>query len=255
VRNLSNLGFAAGCNVGMQYSTEPFLLFLNPDCILAPDTVQSMLETLNSSPDSGMVGGLQRSMDGIEQGGCRRAIPTPWRSFVRTFGLMRLAPRQLRLFNDFHLHKQPLPEAPVAIEAISGAFMLVRKYALEEVWPWDEDYFLHCEDLDLCMRFRQKGWNILFDPRASAVHIHGTCSKSRPIFVEWHKHKGMVRFYRKFFRHQYPGLLMWLVILGVWLRFALVATVKAIRNNQPQVSLSQKDLRRLENAIQQSANS
>jgi len=72
------------------------------------------------------------------------------------------------------------------------------------------------------MRFRKMGWKILFVPDAVVTHNKGGCSHSRPIFVEWHKHKGMIRFYRKFFRHQYPGVLMWLVVAGVWLRFALV---------------------------------
>jgi GT2 family glycosyltransferase len=137
--------------------------------------------------------------------------------------LNRFADRWPRLFFDFHLHKQPFPDAPLEVEAISGALMLVRREAMADVGPLDEGYFLHCEDLDWCMRFRKKGWKILFVPDAPVVHYRGTCSRSRPIFVEWHKHKGMMRFYRKFFRHQYPGMLMWLVALGVWLRFGAVA--------------------------------
>ena len=92
---------------------------------------------------------------------------------------------------------------------------------MEDVGLWDEGYFLHCEDLDWCMRFRQKGWKILFVPDARISHALGACSQSRRVFVEWHKHKGMLRFYRKFFRHQYPGVLMVLVAAGVWLRFGL----------------------------------
>jgi hypothetical protein len=73
------------------------------------------------------------------------------------------------------------------------------------------------------MRFRRKGWKIFFLPDAPVVHHKGACSQSRPIFVEWHKHKGMMRFYHKFFRRQYPGIVMWLVALGIWLRFMAVA--------------------------------
>jgi len=98
----------------------------------------------------------------------------------------------------------------------------VRGDAFRDVGPLDEHYFLHCEDLDWCMRFRQKGWKILFDPNARVLHYKGICSRSCPIFVEWHKHKGMVRFYKTYFRHQYAGVLMWLVTLGVWLRFVLI---------------------------------
>ena len=101
--------------------------------------------------------------------------------------------------------------------------MLVKRKAMEDVGPWDENYFLHCEDLDWCMRFRQKGWKVMFVPSARVTHAQGVCGRSRPVFVQWHKHKGMMRFYRKFFRHQYPSVLMGLVMIGVWLRFGLVA--------------------------------
>jgi GT2 family glycosyltransferase len=230
LRNKENLGFAAACNLGLAPCTERHILFLNPDCVLVTGSLQQMVDTLEADPDAGMVGGLLLNTDGSEQGGGRRAVPTPWRSFVRAVGLNRFANRWPRLFYDFHLHKQPLPEHPIQVEAISGALMLVRREAMDEVGAWDESYFLHCEDLDLCMRFRQKGRSILFDPAAPALHEHGACSQSCPIFVEWHKHKGMVRFYRKFFQHQYPGVVMWLVIFGVWSRFALVACLKMYRS-------------------------
>lgn len=222
VKNTANLGFAKACNVGAKRVFGKFLLFLNPDCILEPDAISGMCAVLEAAPEIGMVGGLLTNPDGSEQGGGRRAVPTPWRSFVRAFGLFRFANRWPKLFFDFHLHKQPLPEMPIEVEAISGACMLVRREALDEVGMLDEGYFMHCEDLDWCMRFRAAGRRILFVPDAKAVHLKGTCSKSRPIFVEWHKHKGMVRFYRKFFRDQYPFGLMWLIVLGVWLRFSLV---------------------------------
>ena len=223
IRNPANVGFAAACNIGVQASSAPFLLFLNPDCFFQPDAIAPLLAGLQSGDRVGMVGGLLVNEDGTEQGGGRRAVPTPWRSFVRAFGLHRFQDRWPKLFYDFYLHKQPLPNGPIEVEAISGACTLVKRAAVEEVGLWDEGYFLHCEDLDWCMRFRLKGWKILFVPDARISHALGACSQSRRVFVEWHKHKGMIRFYRKFFRRQYPGVLMGLVALGVWLRFGLVA--------------------------------
>ncbi len=229
LRNDANLGFATACNVGFSQANSDFVLFLNPDCRLDEGAVAKLLRAMQADTAVGMVGGLMVNPDGSEQGGGRRAVPTPWRTLVRTFRLNRLANRWPKLFFDFHLHKLPLPDGPIEVEAISGAFMLVRRQAVIDVGLWDEGYFLHCEDLDWCMRFRQKGWKILFVPDAKVVHHQGGCSHSRPIFVEWHKHRGMVRFYRKFFRHQYPGVLMWLVVLGVWLRFGLVAAYHTAR--------------------------
>ncbi len=219
--NSQNQGFSIGCNIGYRLSTEPYVLFLNPDCILEKNTVHKLLKILESSSDIGMTGGYLANPDGSEQGGGRRKIPTPWRAFVRATGLHHLGKFWPKLFPDFHLHKQTLPTTPIEVEAISGAMMLVRREAILVVGDWDENYFLHCEDLDWCMRFQQKNWKILFVPDAKAMHFQGTCSKARPFFVAWHKHRGMIYFYRKFFRHQYSGFLMGLIITGVWLRFSL----------------------------------
>lgn len=223
IRNPQNVGFATACNIGLRMASAPDLLFLNPDCSFKPGALAELANALASNPRVGMVGGLLTYLDGTEQAGGRRAVPTPWRSFVRAFGLVRFANRWPRLFFDFHLHQQPLPDHAIEVEAISGACMMVKREAVQDVGVWDEGYFLHCEDLDWCMRFRQRDWKILFVPSAQIAHVLGVSSKDRPVFVEWHKHKGMLRFYRKFFRHQYPGLLMVLVAVGVWLRFSLVA--------------------------------
>ncbi len=219
VRNLVNKGFASACNQGIRQAKGDQLLFLNPDCILESNAVSEMLKVLESDDSVGMVGGLLLNADGTEQGGGRRSVPTPWRSFVRAFGLRRFYKRWPKLFDDYDLCHLPLPSGPETVEAISGACMMVKRKAIDDIGLWDEAYFLHCEDLDLCMRFRKKGRKVMFVPSARVFHAFRVCSQNRPIFVEWHKHKGMIRFYGKFFHHQYPGVLFWMVRAGVWLRF------------------------------------
>ena len=224
IRNNKNLGFAKACNIAVLAAGEnDYLLFLNPDSLVDKDALETLLACMKSSPQAGMAGPLLLNPDGTEQAGGRRAVPTPWLSFVRTVKLSRLGKRYPRLFSDFLMHQQPLPAGPIEVEAISGSCMLVRRDALLNVGPLDEGYFMHCEDLDWCMRFRQRGWKIMFVPDARVIHQKGVCSKTRPIFVEWHKHKGMIRFYIKYFRHQYPAVLFWLVGFGVWLRFIAIA--------------------------------
>lgn len=224
-----NIGYAAGCNVGLAEATQSHVLFLNPDCLLGRQAIPDMLAVIRGDEKIGMVGGRLVNPDGTEQRGSRRSIPTPWRSFVFTFGLKRFEHRWPRLFSDFNLNGHHLPNAPVEVEAISGALMLMKKKAIEDVGIWDEKYFLHCEDLDMCMRFRRKGWKIVFVPGVSAVHYQGTCSASSNLFVEWHKHRSMNIFYKKFFSHQYPGILMWLVKAAVWLHFSAVGVSHILR--------------------------
>ncbi|AEA70004.1 MULTISPECIES: glycosyltransferase family 2 protein [Pseudomonas] len=222
VRNAANLGFAVACNQGARLSAAPNLFFLNPDTVLAADAIDRLLLALHSAPEIGMVGGFLCNPDGSEQAGGRRVFPTPRRAFMRAFGLSRLSALFPSLLSDFLLHKEPLPGTPIVVEAISGACMLVKREAIESVGLWDEDYFLHCEDLDWCMRFHQAGWRVLFVPDAQVMHVFGGCSRQRPYFVEWHKHLGILRFYRKFFRRKYPAVLWVSVVIGVWFRFSLM---------------------------------
>jgi GT2 family glycosyltransferase/nucleoside-diphosphate-sugar epimerase len=222
ISNNRNLGFATACNLGAKVADGDHILFLNPDCIIEPNSLSTLVKAVNSAPDVGMVGGMLINPDGTEQSGGRREMPTPWRSFVMAFGFSRLRGRYPSLFSDFSMHDQPLPDHAVEVAAISGACMLVRRDALEKIGLLDEGYFMHCEDLDWCMRFRSQKWKVLFVPDARMVHFKGHCSNSRPIFVEWNKHKGMMRFYRKYFRDRYPVPLMFLVASGVWFRFGVL---------------------------------
>jgi len=226
--NGKNLGFAKANNRVLADTKGGHLLFLNPDCLIQGDTLERLIAEMDSRHDVGMAGCLICNPDGSEQAGCRRRVPTPWRTLVRLFYLDKLFPNHPK-FQNIALSLTPLPDKPIEIEAISGAFMLVRRTAMEDVGLLDEGYFLHCEDLDWCMRFRQKGWKILFVPDVEITHAKGTCSHARPVRVEWHRHKGMVRFYRKFFRHQYPLPLMWCVICAVWLRFIVIAIGSSFR--------------------------
>jgi len=226
--NDSNLGFSKGVNMVVPLAKGEYILFLNPDCVVQPDIIKEMVCKIEKRPDVGMAGCLILNLDGSEQAGCRRRVPTPWRTMVRVLHLPVVFPKHHR-FQDIALSKEVLPDTEIEVEAISGAFMLVRREALEDVGLLDEHYFLHCEDLDWCMRFRKRGWKILFVPDVEISHAQGECSQSRPVRVEWYKHKGMIRFYRKFFRHQYPLPLMLLVILTVWIRFTVIAVRHSFR--------------------------
>jgi hypothetical protein len=236
--NGSNLGFARANNRALAEARGEWLLFLNPDCAIEPDTIGRMQAALEAHPRAGMAGCLILNPDGTEQAGCRRETPTPGKAFLRAFGLTRLARRfglGSQVARDFVRTGDPLPPHPVEVEAISGAFMFVRRSALDVVGPLDEGYFLHCEDLDWCERFRRAGYSVLFVPDVKVVHDKGTSSRGRPVRVLWHMHRGMIRYYRKFFRDAYPGPLFWLVQVGVWLRFAVLATIAAARQGLRRV--------------------
>lgn len=209
VKNEHNLGFARANNQVLNLSHHDYVLFLNPDCVIKPSTVFDMVHLMADYPNAGMAGCRILNSDGTEQAGCRRRIPTPSRIFSRLF----------KGGEPYLQHREPLPAAPIKVEAISGAFMLVRQNALVKVGPMDETFFMHCEDLDWCIRFRQAGFDILFVPGIEITHAKGICSQARPITVEWHKHKGMVCLYRKHFAFHYSPLTLFFFGLVIWSRF------------------------------------
>ncbi len=166
IKNPTNVGFAAACNSGLRVASAPFLLFLNPDCSFEPGALAELLSVMDSDERIGMVSGRSDEFRRDRTSRWTSGHPHSLAVFCARIWLVRFSDRWPRLFFDFHLHKQPLPDQPIEVEATSGACMLIRREAMQDVGEWDEGYFLHCEDLDLCMRFRQKGWKILFVPNA-----------------------------------------------------------------------------------------
>lgn len=226
IRNADNRGFAAACNQGAALAQGEYLLFLNPDCHMDVAALDRLQDTLARHPEAGMAGPLILNPDGSEQRGCRRHIPDPGRALAHLSGLARRHPER---FPGFNATGHALPDAATPVEAISGACMLLPRPAFDLVGGWDEGYFLHAEDLDLCQRIHDAGLQILFEPKACISHRQGTCSRGRPIWVEWHKHRGMWRFYRKFQAAGRPTLLNGLVLSGIWLHFLARAAKKSVQ--------------------------
>jgi hypothetical protein len=220
-----NLGFATATNRLLAESHGEFVLLLNPDCQIEATTLAAMIGVFRQHPGVGMAGCLIRNLDGSEQRGCRRRIPTLESAFYRSLPSFLASPSTRA--HNFDLTNTPLPEAACDVEAISGAFMLISRSALETVGPMDAGYFLHCEDIDWCLRFSRAGLRILFVPQIEITHAQGVCSSARPLRVEWHKHRGMLRFFRKFMHSGERPLALLLTGLAIWAHFG-VASVKQV---------------------------
>ena len=223
-----NYGFAHACNAGITVSRGTSVLLLNPDCRMHAGSLALLKWMVQERPDVGMTGPLIVNPDGSEQRGCRRDIPNPWQIFCVAFGLHRLMPDHPR-FRDYAYDAAVLPDRPSEVPAISGACMLVRRAAIDAVGHLDSGYFLHFEDLDWCLRFQSAGFKILFVPGAVVEHTQGVCSRTRPIRVEAHKHRSLVRFLRKNFTAYYPSSFMAVVSALVLARFASVSVRMFVR--------------------------
>lgn len=220
--NSTNVGFARAVNQGVKASTGAALLLLNPDAYLLGDALGVLSKAL-AQDGVAAVGPLLQYPDGTEQSGGRRLTPTPRRAFGKFFGLSRVG-----LMKDHNLSGTRLPDTPVEVEALSGACMLVRRDLYCQLNGLDEAYTMHCEDLDLCMRLRLAGYKLHFVPQAVVVHSKGYSSKRQPLWVAWHLHRGMLRYYQKFFRSSYPPVLWYMVVLGVYARFLGVSVISLL---------------------------
>ena len=210
ILNQGNRGFAVASNQGAAATAAEWLLFLNPDCFLRQGDLQALLQAANQLAELGILGAQWVNADGsLQQASCRDD-PTPRRLLS---GLTSLASRRSR----------PLRPGLAAVDAVSGALMLMPRRVFEQVGGFDPSYRLHCEDLDLCRRVRQAGYTVAIASEIKVTHLKGTSSRRRPIWVEWQKHVGMWRYYRKFDRAGAPFGLSGLVLLGLCLRFPLSA--------------------------------
>ncbi len=218
LRNDQNLGFARANNQALPGIKDDYAILMNPDCEMNPDCWAAMLRVLDEEEEIGLASCVIHNPDGSLQTTCRRRFPTPWSAAVRMLALNRLFPENPR-FRDFDYGDAPIPESWQSVDAISGAFMVARISALATVGLLDEGYFMHCEDLDWCMRFQQSGYTVAFIPGAGVVHAKGVSSGSRPVATQWNLHRGMLRFFDKFYRTQYSWPLRWFVTAGVYVSF------------------------------------
>ncbi|MBT8052611.1 MAG: glycosyltransferase family 2 protein [Xanthomonadales bacterium] len=227
--NDQNLGFASAINEAarLRELRGRYLLILNPDCEMLPGSLAAMIEALEQDEQAGLAGPMVVNREHQPMRGTLRRFPGPGSAFLTFSGLWRLA-RWFPFFSGVEMMDR-LPAETATAEAVSGACMLLRVSDFLSVGGMDGDYGLHCEDLDLMYRLRQKGRHCLFVPAAQVFHAQGVSSSGRPVWVHWQKHLGMQRFFKKFQAGQTFLLLRWLVLAGIWLRFVVTLPLVWIR--------------------------
>ncbi|HJR11423.1 MAG TPA: glycosyltransferase family 2 protein [Rhodanobacteraceae bacterium] len=196
IYNRANLGFGPAVNIGARQARGDTLLVLNPDCLLGKDTLARMLEVLCAHPDAGVVGAVVCDADGRPDPASRRRDPLLRRSLNEMTGRAKRETENAR-YEGVDVPGS-IPEEPVEIENVSGALLLLPRAFFERLNGFDEGYFLHCEDLDLCRRVRDAGHTVWLAGNVRVRHGKGGSSAHRPVFVSYHKHRGMWRWFRKF---------------------------------------------------------
>tara|TARA_R110002124_G_scaffold54642_10_gene155258 strand:- start:8141 stop:9013 length:873 start_codon:yes stop_codon:yes gene_type:complete len=221
----ANLGFAKGCNIGALAASGDLVLFLNPDAILAPGGGEQLKASARMAlVRPWIIGARILNRNGSEQAGGRRGELTPRSAAISFLRLDRLFPG----LRSLHWEADDLPDAMTEVPTVSGAAMMMRRDDFLEIGGFDESYFLHVEDIDICRSVRMAGGQVWFEPRVEILHFGGT-SQSSPMRVETHKAAGFVKYFWKF----YPGPLqrlatimliapiygaIWARVVWLWLR-------------------------------------
>jgi len=226
VRNAQNLGFGSGCNRGAAIARGDALLFLNPDCVVAPDTLARLRAA--SDPTLGLLGVDIVDATGAPEPASRRRDPLFRRAFMALTGLARFEGRWPALAG---VALPPASNRPPIedVDAVSGALMYLPRAVFDRVGGFDEGYFLHAEDLDLCRRVRDAGMRVACVNAIKVVHGKGGSSRHRPLFVARHKHRGLWRWFVKFDPAARNPLLRTAVWIGLWSHFAALLPINAWR--------------------------
>ncbi len=230
IANPTNRGFAAAANQGLRIARARYLLVMNPDTIVNPDTLEVMVAVMDSQNDVGCATPRLIMPNGRLDPACRRMFPTPRRAFFRLSLLNRLLPQSRRLgeYNLAHLDEF----SDTDIDSPCGAFMLVRRQTLEQVGLLDERYFMYGEDLDWAFRIKSAGWRIVYTSRTSAHHEKRASSRlNRPTTVRYF-HDAMRIFYSDHYAASYPRVFSWLVMRAIDIREAFELTAERMRGRR-----------------------
>lgn len=212
LRGQGNVGFARGANLGASAAQGRLLVFLNPDAFLQPGCIAALEGAIDPQRAPCLVGARVMNTDGTEQRGARRGEVTP---ISTVLSLTQLAKR-VRALSGFEIHHEaaPVPEGPAAAPTVSGACFAMTRADFAAIGGFDEGYFLHVEDIDLCWRVRKSGGVVLFQPQAKVVHL-GSTSLTAPLIVEVHKGFGLARYFRKRARTGLGRAAAWLLLPAI----------------------------------------
>ena len=219
IRNKKNLGFSAGNNIGIKNSGGKFLLLLNSDALVEPDSLITILNVMENNRSIGAATCLLQTADGKIDPASHRGFPIPWNALSYFLGLEKLFPKS-RFFGGYHQGWKNL-KAPHDVDCISAAFMMVSREAIEKVGLLDERFFMYGEDIDWCLRIKNSGFKIFFYPGVKTLHLKRQSGREQDRDRDLRRETqnmfmdSMWQFYEKHYFNKYPLFLNWLVKIGI----------------------------------------
>lgn len=228
IQNTENVGFSKANNQAIQQAKGKYVLLLNPDTVVEEDTFEKVLSFMEAHPEAGGLGVKMIDGKGVFLPESKRGLPTPWVAFYKMFGLSRLFPKS-RKFGKYHLSyldKDQIHE----IDVLAGAFMLLRKSAIDKVGMLDEAFFMYGEDIDLSYRIQQGGYKNYYFPETTIIHYKGESTKKGSLNYVKVFYNAMVIFARKHFPGSKAGVFALLIHLAIYFRALLSASKRIMQN-------------------------
>ena len=213
IENKENLGFTRANNQAIARCRSDLVLLLNPDTLIQDGALDKMVQFMDEHPEVGVSGCRVENPDGSLQLACRRSIPTPQVAFYRLTGLSRLFPHSqvMARYNLTYLD----PNQPHEVDAVSGAFLLIRKSVVDQIGMLDETFWIFGEDIDWCIRAQKAGWKVMYYPEAHILHYKGIGCSTNSRKTSYEFYRAMYLFHRKHFAKDYSALTNFFVYAGI----------------------------------------
>ena len=227
IANKNNPGFSIANNQAMQVAKGEYVLLLNPDTVVEEDTFQQVVQFMDEHLDGGGLGVKMIDGKGVFLPESKRGLPTPAVAFYKIFGLSKLFPKSKR-FGKYHLSYLSNDETH-EIEILSGAFMLMRKKALDKVGLLDETFFMYGEDIDLSYRLIKGGYKNYYYPHTRIIHYKGESTKKSSVNYVFVFYNAMIIFARKHFSQKNAKLFSFLINIAIYFRAGLAIFNRLIK--------------------------
>ncbi len=206
--NPDNRGFTAANNQGLAVARGRYVLLLNPDTEVVGDALETLVAFADAHPDVGVVGPQLLNPDGTVQSS-RRRFPTLATALLESTWLQPYAPR--RLLARYYVLDRPDDEVQ-DVDWVTGAALMARREAVEQVGPLDEGFFMYSEELDWCRRFRAAGWRVIYLPTARIIHHEGKSSEQVLPARHIHFQTSKIRYFRKYHGPAAAEALRWFLL-------------------------------------------
>lgn len=227
IENSVNLGFSKANNQAIRKASGAYILLLNPDTIVENDTFHKCISFMDQHPEAGGLGVKMLDGAGKFLPESKRGLPTPSVAFYKIFGLASLFPKSKK-FGGYHLGYLDKDQTnPVTV--LSGAFMFMRKKALDEVGLLDENFFMYGEDIDLSYRLIKGGYENYYFPETRIIHYKGESTKKTSINYVFVFYKAMIIFANKHFSHKNAKLVSFLINIAIYLRAAFAIASQTVQ--------------------------